>query len=184
MPGLTPYTAVAFDNLPAYYGKSGIYTDAGGKVYLWLPEDWEEPHVSPLMAASPKKGLLAASSGTSHTFSANGYSYTVTIDADAGGAVAEQGDPLSLESLSIDDFAVADGYLAIRFTARPATWLYGFADLITIRTSETLPIQNSDDLIDLSNAELYLEGVDAATIIVPLGGASSNRFFRVEGRSP
>jgi len=185
VPGLAPYSAVAFDNLPDYYGKNDIYADADGKVYLWLPEDWEEPHVSPLMAASPKKGLLAASSGTSHTFSANGYSYTVTIDPDADGAVADKGDPLPLESLRIDDFAVEDGYLAIRFTAKPATWLYGFADLIRIRASETLPIPDSDDaLLDLSKAELQLDDEDTATLVVPLGEGGPSRFFKVEGASP
>ena len=97
------------------------------------------------------------------------------------GAVAEQGDPLPLESLKIDDFAVEDGYILLRFTAKPATWLYGFADLIKIRASETLPIPNSDDaLLDLSGAELYLEGSDAETIVVPLGDENRNRFFRVE----
>ena len=185
VPGLAPYSAVAFDNLPDYYGKNDIYADADGKVYLWLPEDWEEPHVSPLMAASPKKGLLASPSGASHTFSANGYSYTVTIDPDAGGAVADKGDPLPLESLSIDDFAVEDGYLAIRFTAKPATWLYGFADLIRIRASETLPIPDSDDaLLDLSKAELQLDDEDTATLVVPLGEGGPSRFFKVEGASP
>ena len=137
--------------------------------------------------ASPKKGkgLLAVSSGTSHTFSANGYSYTVTIDAAAGGAVAEQGDPLPLESLRIDDFAVADGYLAIRFTAKPSTWLYGFADLIKIRASATLPIPDTDDaLVDLSDAELRLEGADAATLVVPIGEGGQSRFFKVEGGLP
>ena len=98
------------------------------------------------------------------------------------GAVAEQGSPLPLESLKIDGFAVDDGYLLIRFTAKPATWLYGFIDLINIRASETLPIDGGSPLLDLSGAELYLEGADAATIIVPL--TSPVRFFRVEGRSP
>jgi len=178
---------VAFDGLPDYYSTDEIYADAEGKVYLWLPENWESEHpITPkLFAASPKKGLLGASSGTAHTFSANGYSYAVTIDPDAGGAVAEQGDPLPLESLTIDDFAVEEGYLAIRFTAKPATWLYGFADWIRIRSSATLPIPYSDDsLLDLSAAELYLEGTDAATIIVPLGEDTASRFFKVEGHSP
>ena len=107
----------------------------------------------------------------------------MTIDPSAGGAVATQGDPLPLESLKIDDFAVEDGHIILRFTAKPATWLYGFKDLIRIRASETLPIPDGDSsLLDLSGAELYLEGADAATIIAPL--TSPARFFRVEGRSP
>jgi hypothetical protein len=104
----------------------------------------------------------------------------VTIAAAAGGAVAEQGDPLPLESLRIDDFAVADGYLAIRFTAKPTTWLYGFADLITVRASSTLPIPDSDDaLLDLSKAELLLEDADTATLVVPLGSDPGSMFFSV-----
>ena len=138
-----------------------------------------------LLSVSPKNGLFGASSGKAHTFSANGYSYSVTIDPSAGGVVAEQGEPLPLESLRIDDFAVEDGYLAIKFTAKPATWVYSFADLISIRSSETLPIPNSDSsILDLSSAELQLEGEDSAIIVVPLGGATSSRFFKVEGRSP
>jgi len=182
VPGLAPYSAVAFDNLPDYYGKNDIYADADGKVYLWLPEDWEEPHVSLLMAASPKKGLLGAPSGTAHTFVANGYSYTVTIDPDAGGAVADKGDPLPLESLRIDDFAIEDGYLAIKVTAKPATWIYGFADLLKIRASEALPIPDSKDaLLDLSAAELTLEDQDSATIVVPRPKSGTDRFYRIEG---
>ena len=178
--GLTPDAAVAFDGLPDYYGTSGIYADAAGKAYLWLPEDWETSHtITPhLLSASPRH-LLGASSGTPHTFAANGYRYTVTMSE--AGAVAEQGDPLSLESLKIDDFAVEDGYILLRFTAKPATWLYGFKDLIRIRASETLPIPEDDSsLLDLSRAELTLEGADAATIIVPLAPGTRNRFFKVE----
>ena len=174
---------VAFDGLPDYYNTDEIYADAEGQAYLWLPEDWETSHtVTPkLLSASPRR-LLTAASGKTHTFSANGYKYTVTIDSSAGGAVAEQGDPLPLESLSIDGFAVEDGYLAIKFTAKPATWLYGFADLIRVRSSATLPISDADEtVLDLSNAELFLEGSDSATIIVPVEGGSAGRFFRVEG---
>ena len=122
-----------------------------------------------------------------HTFSANGYSYTVEISSDSGGAVADRGDSLPLESLVIDDFAVEDGYLAIRFTAKPATWLYGFADLIVVRASATLPIPDGDEsLLDLSDAALYHDECDAdsATIVVPLEGDAPGRFFRVEERSP
>ena len=143
VPGFVPNKAVVFDNLPAYYGQSGIYADAGGNVYLWLPENWEEPHGSSLLSASPQNGLLGASSGTAHTFSANGYRYTVTIDPSARSAVATQGDPLPLESLKIDDFAVENGWLVIRVTASPATWMYGFADTLEVHASETLPIAGS-----------------------------------------
>ena len=184
--GLTPNAKVAFDGLPDYYGKNDIYADASGQAYLWLPEDWDKTHdIEPkYLLASPKKGLLGAPSGTAHTFSANGYSYTVTIDPDAGGAVAEQGDPLPLESLAIDDFAVEDGYLAIRFTAKPATWLYGFADLIKVRASGVLPIPDTAEaLLDLSAAELTLEGEDSATIVVPVGEGGPSRFFKVEAEA-
>ena len=87
--------------------------------------------------------------------------------------------------MTIDDFAVGDGYLVIRFTAKPATWLYGFADLIRIRSSATLPIPDSDEsLLDLSGAEMTLEGSDAATIIVPFDAATASGFFKVSGHSP
>ena len=181
--GLTPGAAVAFDGLPEYYGKSGIYADADGKAYLWLPEDWTTPVAPKLFAAAPKKGLLGASSGTSHKFAANGYSYMVTIDSSAGGAVAEKGDPLQIESLKVDGFAVEDGWLVISVTASPATWLYGFADTLKIRASETLPIPDTDDaLLDLSEAELWLSGDDKATIAVPLREGFGDKFFKMEAK--
>jgi hypothetical protein len=133
------------------------------------------------MAASPKKGLLGAPSGTAHTFAANGYSYTVIIDSDAGGAVAEQGEPLSLEALNIDGFEVRDGCLAIRFTAKPPTWLNGFYDKLDVRASNTLPMPKDDaHKLNLVDAELVLEGDDAATLFIPLGEHSNRRFFAVE----
>ena len=179
----TPGAAVAFDGLPEYYGKSGIYADADGKAYLWLPEDWTTPVTQKLFAAAPKKGLLGASSGTSHKFAANGYSYMVTIDSSAGGAVAEKGDPLQIESLKVDGFAVEDGWLVISVTASPATWLYGFADTLKIRASETLPIPDTDDaLLDLSEAELWLSGDEKATIAVPLREGFGDKFFKMEAK--
>ena len=181
--GFAPGAAVAFNGLPDYYGTADIYADAGGCAYLWLPDDWTTPVTPKLMSASPRR-MLGAGTGTSHTFSANGYSYTVEIPAGGGEAVAEKGDPLPLESLKIDDFAVEEDHILLRFTAKPATWLYGFSDLIKIRASETLPIPDDDSsLLDLSGAELYLEGSDAATIVVPRTSDAA-RFFRVEGRSP
>ena len=116
--------------------------------------------------------------GTVHTFAANGYRYTVTISEE--GAVAEQGDPLPLESLRIDDFAVEDGYLAIRFTAKPATWLSGFSDKLYVRASDTLPMHKHK--LNLDGAVLVLDEGDAdtATLLVPLGEHSNSRFFAVE----
>ncbi len=186
VPGLAPNSPVAFSGLPDYYGTSGIVTDAGGKVYLWLPEDWETTHtITPqqLTGRQSRSGSPRLGSGTVHTFAANGYSYTVTMSPE--GAVAVKGDPLSLESIRIDGFVVADGYITIRFTAKPATWLYGFGDLIRIRASETLPIPDTDDaILDLSGAELYLDGADSATLVVPLGERPASGFFKVESRTP
>ena len=183
--GLTPDAAVAFDGLPGYYGTAGIYADVDGKAYLWLPEDWTTP-VTPksLMTASGSRtsgfGLRTSGPGTEHAFSANGYRYTVEIPAGGGDAVAEKGEALQLEGLSIADFAVEDGWLLIRVTASPATWLYGFADTLRVRASKTLPIPETDEtLLDMSGAELRLEDGDNAVIAVPLPGDSSSGFFRV-----
>lgn len=173
---------VAFDGLPDDYGKNDIYSDDAGCVYLWLPENWEmehtiEPH--PLLSASPRK-LLGASAGTQHTFAANGYNYSVTINAEDGGAVAERGEKLELNSLRIDDFAVEDGYLLIAITASPATWLNGFVKTLKIRGSATLPIPDTDDAnLDLTDAELYVVDAETATFVVPLGDKADCRFFRM-----
>ena len=180
---LAANTKVVFDGLPDGYGTKDIYSDAAGCVYLWLPENWPTPTATSLLATSPKKGLLGAPSGTSHTFSANGYSYSVTIDSDAGVAVAEQGEPLPLESLRIDDFEVAEGYLAIRFTAKPATWLFGFSDKLYVRASDTLPMPQDDKhKLNLDGAVLVLDegNADTATLFVRLGEHSNSRFFAVE----
>lgn len=170
--------AVAFDGLPEYYGTAGIYADADGKAYLWLPEDCTTPVTPKFMSASPKKGLLGASSGTTHTFAANGYNYTVTIDPSSGSSVAERGEPLQLDGLRIDGFAVEDGWLLVSLTASPATWLYGFVDTLSVRASATLPIPD-DAKLDLSAAERRLEGGDRAVFAVPLEPATGSMFFTV-----
>ena len=173
--GLAQGAAVAFDGLPGYYGTGGIYADGEGKAYLWLPQNWTDP-VKPKLAAAP-------SAGTTHTFSANGYRYTVAIPASGGGAAAEKGEALELSALKITDFAVEDGCLLISVTANPATWLYGFADTLTVRASESLPIPDTDEsALDLSGAKLLLEDGDSATFLVPLGEKSSCRFFKVRDR--
>ena len=135
------------------------------------------------MSARPRR-LLGAASGTTHTFSANGYSYTVTIDTEEGGTVATRGEELALNSLKIGAFTVADGWLSIGVTAEPATWLHGFAERLKVRASETLPIPSTDEsLLDLSKAELRLEDGEHATILVPLDDENpGKRFFKVEAR--
>ena len=176
---LAANAAVAFDGLPTYYGTSGIYADAAGKVYLWLPEgDWEgvTPH---LLGAS-----LHASSGTSHAFAANGYRYTVTIPAGGGEAVATQGAPLELDGFRINDFAVEDGVLTINVSAKPDTWLYGFFDRVAIYSSESLPIpRTSETLLDTSAASVTLEDDGSATYTLALPPAEgSSRFFTIGSR--
>ena len=176
---LAANAAVAFDGLPTYYGTSGIYADAAGNVYLWLPEgDWEgvTPH---LLGAS-----LHASSGTSHAFAANGYRYTVTIPAGGGEAVATQGAPLELEGFRINDFAIEDGMLTINVSVKPDTWLYGFFDRVAIYSSESLPIpRTSATLLDTSAASVTLEDDGSATYTLALPPAEgSSRFFTIGSR--
>ena len=131
--------------------------------------------------AAPPFRIAAPSFGGGFWHAANGYRYTVTISEE--GAVAEQGDPLPLESLRIDDFAVEDGYLSIRFTAKPATWLSGFSDKLYVCASDTLPMSQDDKhKLNLDGAVLVLDEGDAdtATLLVPLGEHSNSRFFAVE----
>ena len=57
--------------------------------------------------------------------------------------------------------------------------------MLVVRASETLPIPDDDkSILDLSGAELYLDGGDTATFVVPLGECPESRFFKVEYRSP
>ena len=186
VPGLTPGAAVAFDGLPTGYGTAGIYADADGKAYLWLPEDWASP-VTPKLLSAARRGLSADASlqafgaGTAHTFAANGYSYTVEIPAGGGTASAEKGAALKLSDLAITGFAVEEGWLLIGVKADPATWLYGFADTLRIRAAASLPIPDTDEsLLDLSAAELRLEDGARATLAVPLPGDAGSQFFSVE----
>ena len=183
---LAPGAAVAFDGLPDDYGRDGIYADADGKAYLWLPEDWDTTTITPRRLSASRgrltsdAGLRTSSSGVTHTFAANGYQYTVEISADGGTVSAERGEALKLTDLTIRDFDVEDGWLLISVKASPATWLYGFADALAVRASETLPIPDTDDsLLDMSKAELRLEDGENATIAVPLSGDSPCRFFKV-----
>lgn len=173
---------VAFDGLPDYYSTAEIYSDDDGKVYLWLPENWEAEHpITPkaLLGASSRP-LLGAASGTPHEFVANGYRYSVTISSE-GSSDAEKGEPIPLESLNIHSFDVCDGYLAIRFTAKPPTWLNGFSDKLYVRASDTLPMPEGDAYtLNLDDAKLVLEDDDAATLFVPLDEHSGSKFFAVE----
>ncbi|MBQ6328138.1 MAG: hypothetical protein IJI35_03910 [Kiritimatiellae bacterium] len=178
---LTANAKVAFDGLPSYYGTTDIYADEEGKVYLWLPENWDEGGITPrLLAASPRR-LLGATPGASHTFSANGYSYTVSIPAGGGEAVAERGDALELSELKITGFSVADGWIVISVNASPATWMYGFGDRLRVYASETLPVPDTDDaVLELPGWELILEDGDNATFAVPLGDLPESMFFKVK----
>ena len=94
--------------------------------------------------------------------------------------MAEKGEAIELNTLRIRDFAVVDGWLYIGVTAKPATWLYGFADTLKVCASATLPVPDTDEaMLDLSNAELRLEDGENAVIAVPLPDDSDNRFFKV-----
>ncbi|MBQ1345058.1 MAG: hypothetical protein IIY62_01725, partial [Kiritimatiellae bacterium] len=172
---LTAHAKVAFDGLPSYYGTTDVYANDEGKVYLWLPENWDEGGITPrLLGAAPK-------SVTTHTFAANGYRYTVAIPEGGGEPTAERGEALQLDALRIRDFAVDGGWLYIGVTANPATWLQGFADRLRVRAARSLPIPDTDDsLLDLSHAELWLEDGKNATIAVPLPDGASGGFFRIE----
>ena len=194
---LTANAKVAFDGLPSYYGTTDIYANEEGKVYLWLPEDWDEGGITPrLLAASPRR-LLGATPGASHTFSANGYSYTVSIPAGGGEAVAERGEALELSELKITGFSVADGWIVISVNASPATWMYGFGDLNAyVKTLTDKPVKvsiyqynadheliHSDDddaVLELPGWELILEDGDNATFAVPLGDLPESMFFKVK----
>ena len=181
--GFTPGAAVAFDGLPDYYGTDDIYADAGGKAYLWLPEDWTTPVTPKSRALGNRTSTPSRQTSATHTFFANGYSYTVEIPADGGEAIAEQGSPLELSSLRIRSFAVDDGWLVIGVTASPATWLHGFADTLTIYASSSLPISETEKtMLDISGAELFLEDGENATFAVPLGELPGSIFFKVKSK--
>ena len=180
---LTPNAAVAFDGLPPYYGTSGIYADDSGSVYLWLPEDWTTPVTPRLLSATPRLGV--SSPGTTHTFSANGYRYTVTIPVGGGEVVAEQGETLRVESLVINSFIVEDGTIFMNVTAEPETWLTGFFNSVTVRAAATLPIPDTDETrLDMSGARRIVEPDGSTTFIIALPPSgdptSKSMFFKVE----
>ena len=169
---------VAFSGLDGY-GTGDIWSDDDGKVYLWLPAGSETP--TPVLMSARRTLLRRSAAGAApYHFVANGRDITATVAE--GGAVEVASEPLPLESLRIDGFEVRDGAIAIRYTAKPETWLYGFRELIGIRASNTLPFTDGGSwLLDLSDAELTLEGDDAATVVVPLAPGGQGMFFKVEG---
>ena len=185
VPGLTPGSPVSLSGLPDYYGTSGIYADGGGNVYLWLPETWDAGGITThTLNSAARPRLLGAPGGTAHTFAANGYSYTVVIaPAAAAPAAAVQGAPLELAGFTINGFEVEGDVLRINVSATPDTWLYGFFDRVSIRSSATLPVAKTPEtLLDTTSAEATLENDGSVTYTLDLppdDGAS--RFFIVEG---
>ena len=172
---LTANAAVALDGLPPGYGTTDIYANADGNVYLWLPAgDWS--------GVKKKSKLLSSAPVKKHTIAANGYRYDVFISND-GVTEATKGEALELETLKILDFAVEDGWLAIRVSASPTTWMFGFAETLDIYASETLPIPDSDESkLDLAEMKLTKEDGDNAIFVVPLGEKADCRFFKVRSR--
>jgi hypothetical protein len=147
-----------------------------------LPENWSEP-VAPKGAAFSSKKGLSEPSGTMHDFAANGYNYSVTIAENSDSSVAERGEALALDSLVVERFGIEDGWLLVSVKAKPDTWLYGFADTLSIRASKDMLVHEEDgEDMDLSRAELRLEDGDRAGFAVPLGKNEECRFFRVERR--
>jgi hypothetical protein len=184
--GFAHDTAVAFDGLPDYYGTAGIYADSDGKAYLWLPEDWTTPVTPKLLMAAPKssvsghKLLKASGAGTQHTFTANGYSYSVAISSEGGEVSAAKGNALKLSDLEILGFAVEDGVLCVMMRAKPNTWLYGFADRLIIRASSSLPMKEDDSSeLEVGASEMQRIGNDSAICEIPLEN-DNLRFFRIE----
>ena len=187
--GFTPYAAVAFDGLPDYYGTTEIYADADGKAYLWLPEDWTTPVTPKLFMAAPKssvsghKLLKASGAGTQHTFTANGYSYSVAISSEGGEASAEKGEALKLTNLEILGFAVEDQVLYVMLRAEPNTWLYGFADRLMVRAYTSLEMDNDDSCeFELDKTKMELIGTDTAVCEISLDRGDL-RFFRIEEKN-
>ena len=160
--GLEPGAAIAFDGLPEYYGTSGIYADGGGRVYLWLPEDWSG----------------SGTPGGAHPFSANGYRYTAWIDSATGSARSERGEALALEELRIEDIVVGDGWVQLEVSALPATWLQGFGDTLVVRASRTLPIPD-DATLYIPEVVLRLEDGTRAVLVVPLDEKFDSMFFSI-----
>ncbi|MBR4603574.1 MAG: carbohydrate-binding domain-containing protein, partial [Kiritimatiellae bacterium] len=185
--GLAPGAPVAFNGLPDDFGTVGIYADELGKVYLWLPENWETEHqIVPNALSSGRRRLLCAS-GTEHSFAANGYRYSVVIDATVGSAEAVRGQPLPLESLDIRSFAIEDGCLAVDLDASPDTWLYGFAGSLAVRAAVSLEdLASQASALDLGDARIVLKDGKSAEISVPLptgddGQPPPAMFFIIDG---
>ncbi|MBP5285933.1 MAG: hypothetical protein ILO34_07520, partial [Kiritimatiellae bacterium] len=148
--------AIFRDEAECAYGTEGLYTDASGKLRLWLPNgDYE--------------------------FVVDGVRWTATI-AD-GVAVAVASIP-PLEALKIESINVSDGKVTLVVSAVPDGWLTDeTALLLQIRAASTLPIAHTPEtLIDMSGVDLTLDANGFANFVIsPLpSGPSGAMFFTVE----
>ena len=155
------------------YGTNDIWSDGGGRVYLWLPDG--TPHPTPTLLSARLGGGVE---GALYDFLANGYHCTVTA-AEGGGLVASSA-KMDCSGIVINSFAVEDGVIRMNVSAEPETWLAGFLETVTVRASETLPVpDNGGTRIDLTDANRTVEADGSVTITMPLPPSSGNMFYRV-----
>ena len=134
------------------YGTKDLYTDADGKLRIWLPNGGYE-------------------------FSVDGVRWTATVSD--GATTASSGVPLT--ALHIRDIDVSEDAVTLVVSAEPDGWLTAeTAPQLRVRAAAALPLPDGDDaLLPASDVTATPNADGTATLAIPHGGAPA-MFYRAE----
>ena len=154
VPDLKPDAAIAdVRGLPAGYGLNGLFADAAGKLYLWLPDG--------------EYALTIAD-----------VDYVATVSGANTEAVRLHTGP---DSLRIESIAVTDDAVILVVSAVPEEWLADNARKLRVRASATLPLPEGDDALLPGTDVTATPNPDGTVTLTLPRTADTSRFFRVEG---
>ncbi|MBQ6247676.1 MAG: hypothetical protein IJK04_12475, partial [Kiritimatiellae bacterium] len=141
----------------AEYGIDGLYADAEGKIYLWLPDG--------------KYALTRGNGSDEWHFDVSGADIVATYGPQA----------IPLESLSIESVTVTDDAVILVVSAVPEEWLADNAKKLRVRASDALPLPDGDDaLLPVTDVTATPNPDGTVTLTLPRT-ADPTQFFRVEG---
>jgi hypothetical protein len=136
------------------YGTKDLYTDADGKLRIWLPNGGYE-------------------------FQVDGEDWTAEVDGAANTARKAGAGP---DSLRIEGISVDDGKVTLVVSAKPDGWHTAeIAPPLRVRAAAELPLPEGDDaLVPSEDVGMSADGNGAATVTVPRAANSRQMFYRLE----
>ena len=146
---LVPNAAVTISGLNGY-GTDGIFADADGKVYLWLPN------------------------GT-HYFSIGDTRWRVTVVNEDRMAILDT----VPDELEITDITVTETTVELTVSTVPPTWLIWNSDVLCVRATAELPFPEGADGL-LSGVTTTPNADGTVTLTIPRSGTALHMFYRVE----